>query len=165
MNVKEWYIKFAKYSLEKIQAKNVIVNEGNTKPKLGEIIISPFLFLKSKNILNALNFKNYDCIVCFEEPIIDVLTGFEKDKNEKPSYNTMLLGFNNTKLMQKYYSDNMTDEELYEYCKNNNLKVKTLFSNIMVLEKMKLFGVLYIPEKVREEKINDIINFFNNARD
>ena len=163
MTLKEIYSKFSQYCLDKVKTTNVKVDDGINKAELGQIMISPYLFIKSENIVGAFDFHEYDCIVFCETPIIDVLTAFQKPEGVKPSYNTILLGFNNKELMDLYYKNNMNGEELYDYCTKNNMKVKVLFSNILVNEKMTIFGVQYIPEHIREEKVNDILNFFKTC--
>lgn len=133
--------------LKKSNIPNCVVKEDVTEHKLGIIEIDSGVLFTSNAIAGALNFKEYDVIVFFENPVIDILNGYQTPKQVKNSYNTCIVGFNNQTLMDEYYNLNMNGEDLYEYCQNNNLKVKTLFSNILVREKMKLFGVKVVKNE------------------
>ena len=151
------YSKFASYCINRIKIDTKIINKNELN--IGDILISPFLFLKSENIIKALNFKEFDIVVLCETPIIDVLNAFEIPQDAIPTYDTRLVGFNNKELLE-WWKTGKTDEELYEYCKKHNLKVKTIFSNIMVEDKMEIFGVQWIPQNIRKNHEIDIINFF-----
>ena len=152
------YSKFARYCINRLGQKSEVIDK--TKLNTGEILISPFLFFKSTNIIDAFKFSDYDAIVLCETPIIDILNSYKIPKNSKSSYDTRLVGFNNENLLN-WWKTGKTDIELYEYCKQNNYKVKTMFSNIMVEEKMKMFGVQWISKDMRKKHEKDIINFFS----
>ena len=126
-------------------------------------MISPYLFFNSKNIKNAFNFNDYDIIVFCENPVIDILDSYKLPLDSKPSYDTRLVGFNNKELLE-WWKKGKTDNELYEYCKQHDYKVKVMFSNIMVDEKMKLFGVEWISKDMRKLYKNKIIDYFLNKK-
>ena len=152
------YSKFSSYCIKRLGQNSDIISKSDLKVQ--QILISPFLFFKSANIVNAFIFDDYDAIVLCETPIIDILNSFKVSPNSKPSYDTRLIGFNNEDLLE-WWKKRKSDEELYEYCKQNNYRVKTMFSNIMVEEKMKMFGVQWISKDMRKKHEKDIIDFFN----
>ena len=156
------YSKFSSYCISRIKKTGKIINKNDLKK--GDILISPYLFFKSQNIIESFNFNEYDIIVFCENPIIDILDAYKIPKDVKPSYDTRLIGFNDKNLME-WWKTGKTDEELYDYCKQNNYKVKTMFSNIMVKEKMKMFGVQWIIKDIRKKHEKDIINFFNKNKE
>ena len=153
------YAKFAEYCIKRINQRSCIINKNELKVE--EILISPFLFFKSSNINGGFNFDGYDAIVFSEKPIINVCSENVYNDSMKHSYDTRLVGFNNPDLLE-WWKEGRTDEEFYEYCKKHDYKIKIMFSNIMVDEKMCLFGVQWIPENMRKEHEIDIINFFKN---
>jgi hypothetical protein len=157
---KNLYSIFSKICIEKLGLKSNIIDIKSLT--LGQILISPYLFFKSKNINDAFNFSDFDMIVFGEGPTIDVLSAFKKDDKEHPFYDTRLIGFNNQKLLNEYKDLKLTDEQLYEHCKKNNYKVKCLFGNILIEDKMKMFGVQYIKEEIRDKGEKDIINYLKN---
>jgi hypothetical protein len=158
-NHKFLYSKFASYCINRIKLNSKTIHKKELY--LGEILISPYLFFKSDNIKKAFEFNDYDAIVFCETPVIDILDSYKISDGSKPSYDTRLVGFNNNELLE-WWKQGKTDEELYNHCNQQGYKVKVLFSNIMVNEKMKMFGVEWIPEEIREKHEIDIINFFNN---
>ena len=151
------FSKFLSYCLNRMGVNSRIIRKKNLK--LGEIIISPYLFFKNKNIKRAFHFYDYDMIVFCEKPVIDILDSYNIPTDSKPSYDTRLVGFNNNELL-KWWKKGRTDNELYEYCKQHDYKVKVMFSNIMVDEKMKLFGVEWISKDMRKHYRNIIIDYF-----
>lgn len=151
------FSKFSLYYLKRIGINGKIIRNRNLK--LGDIIISPYLFFKSKNIKKAFNFNDYDIIVFCENPVIDILDSYKIPVDSKPSYDTRLVGFNNKELLE-WWKKGKTDNELYEYCRHHDYKVKVMFSNIMVDEKMKLFGVEWISKDMRKHYRNNIIDYF-----
>jgi hypothetical protein len=153
------YSKFTSYCINRIELKSKSIYKEELE--LGDILISPYLFFKSENIKKAFDFNDYDAIVFCETPVIDILNAYKIPEGSKPSYDTRLVGFNNNELLE-WWKEGKTDEEFYNHCKQQGYKVKVMFSNIMVDEKMKMFGVEWIAEEIREEHEIDIINFFNN---
>lgn len=145
---KNMYSCYSKMCIDKLGMKSNIISKKDLQ--IGQILISPYLFFKSININNALEYDDFDVFVFCETPIIDVLDGYKIPKNIKPSYDTRLIGFNNQKILNEYIDYNLSGEQLYEYCKKNNYKVKCLFGNILVDEKMKIFGVKWIKEEMRD---------------
>ena len=82
--MKTLYSKFAKHCLDRINCKDVVVNDEDDwheglKHSHANIFISPYVFIKSPNILSALDFADYDIIVEYEMPILEVMNGFKTE--------------------------------------------------------------------------------------
>lgn len=105
--------------------------------------ISDKLTFKNKDIYKCFNFDGFDMMCFCETPILEITNAYITDPDCKPSYNTLILGFNNTQLEKTFYEQNMSDEELYAHCKQHGYKVKTLLGNILVKEKMVIYGIEY----------------------
>lgn len=105
------------------------------------IRISESIIFKDKRIIDEFNFDGYDMMCFYEGPSLDITECFENIECKVPFYNTLLLGFNNKELEKQYFLKNMNDEELYAYVKEHGYTCKPLFSNILLKEKMLLYGV------------------------